>query len=51
MNSFKFLMALQFAYEIGLRHLEVDVGCQELLGLISMGSPCFAPLGVMVDDM
>ena len=45
------LIALQFAYDAGLRNLEVDVGCQELLGLISMGSPCFASMGVLVDDI
>ncbi len=45
------LMALQFAYDVGLRALEVDVGCQELLGLISRGSPCFASMGVLIDDI
>uniref|UniRef100_A0A2N9H5H6 CCHC-type domain-containing protein n=1 Tax=Fagus sylvatica TaxID=28930 RepID=A0A2N9H5H6_FAGSY len=45
------LMALQFAYDVGLRALEVDVGCQELLGLISRGSPCFASMRVLIDDI
>ena len=45
------LMALQFAYDVGLWILEVDVGCQELLGLISKGSPCFASMGVLIDDI
>lgn len=45
------LIALQFAHDIGLRHMEIDVGCQELLGLINKGSPCYAPIGVLVDDI
>ncbi len=27
------------------------MGCQELLGLISKGSPCFASMGVLIDDI
>uniref|UniRef100_A0A2N9F2E6 Enoyl reductase (ER) domain-containing protein n=1 Tax=Fagus sylvatica TaxID=28930 RepID=A0A2N9F2E6_FAGSY len=45
------LIALQFAYDAGLRNLEADVGCQELLGLISRGPPCLASMGVLIDDI
>ena len=45
------LVALKFAYDIGLRLIELDVGCTELLGLLHKGSPCYAPMGVLVDDI
>ena len=45
------LLALEFAFNIGMRRLEVDVGNQELLGLISLASPSLAPIGVLVDDI
>ncbi len=45
------LIALQFAFDIGLRLLEVDVRCQELLGLLNHGSPYYAPMGVLVEDI
>jgi hypothetical protein len=51
-HAISVLIALQFAYDIGLRHMEINVGCQEqLLGLINEGSPCYAPMGVLVDDI
>ena len=34
-------------FPTGLRQLEVDICCQELLGLINMGSPCLAHIGVI----
>ena len=43
--------ALQFAFDIGLRNLVVEVCCQELLRLIQMGTPCGASCGVLVDDI
>ena len=45
------LLALEFAFSIGMRRLEVDVGNQELLGLVSLASPSLAPIGVLVDDI
>lgn len=45
------LIALQFAFDTGLRLLEVDVRCQALLGLLNHGSPCYAPMGILVEDI
>jgi hypothetical protein len=45
------LVALKFAYDVGLRFLLVEVENQELCSLIQAGSPCFDPIGVIVDDI
>ena len=45
------LVALKFAYDVGLRFLLVEVVNQELCSLIQAGSPCFDPIGVIVDDI
>ena len=45
------LLAIEFAFSIGFRRLEVEVGNQELLGLINLDSPSLAPIGVLVDDI
>ena len=45
------LAALEFAYSIGLLWQEVEVGHQELLGLIHMSSPCLAPIRVLIEDI
>ena len=45
------LVAIKFAYDVGLRCLEVELDNQELCSLIQAGSPCFDPIGVIVDDI
>uniref|UniRef100_A0A2N9F4S3 RNase H type-1 domain-containing protein n=1 Tax=Fagus sylvatica TaxID=28930 RepID=A0A2N9F4S3_FAGSY len=45
------MLALDFAFNIGLRRLEVDVGNQELLGLVNKSGPCLASVGVVIDDI
>jgi hypothetical protein len=45
------LLALEFAFHIGLRRLEVVVGNKELLGLLTKSGPCLASVGVVVDDI
>ncbi len=45
------LLALDFAFNIGLRRLEVDVGNKELHGVLQKVGPCFAHMGVLVDDI
>ena len=45
------LLALDFAFNIGLRSLEVDVGNKKLHGLLQKPGPCFAHMGVLVDDI
>uniref|UniRef100_A0A2N9E4N8 Reverse transcriptase zinc-binding domain-containing protein n=1 Tax=Fagus sylvatica TaxID=28930 RepID=A0A2N9E4N8_FAGSY len=45
------LEALVFAFHIGLRRLEVEMGNMELLGLLNLSSPCLAPIGVLVEDI
>ena len=46
------LTAVQFAYDIviGLRRLEIEVGCKELVGLLQMKGPCMGPAGVLVAE-
>jgi hypothetical protein len=36
---------------VGIESVEVEVGCQEFLGLIKGGFPCLAPMGVLVDEI
>ncbi len=45
------LMALEFAFSIGLRSLEVDIGNNELYGLLQKSGPCLAHMGVLIDDI
>ena len=45
------LVAIKFAYDVGLRCLVVELDNQELYSLIQAGSPCFDPIGVIVDDI
>uniref|UniRef100_A0A2N9FNB8 Reverse transcriptase domain-containing protein n=1 Tax=Fagus sylvatica TaxID=28930 RepID=A0A2N9FNB8_FAGSY len=45
------LVAIKFAYDVGLRCLVVELDNQELCSLIQAGSPCFDPIGVIVDDI
>ena len=45
------LLALEFAFSIGLRGLEVDVGNNELYGLLQKPGPCLAHMGVLIDDI
>ena len=45
------LLALEFAFSIGLRRLEVDVGNNELYGLLQKLGPCLAHMGVLIDDI
>ena len=43
--------ALHFAFDIGLRSLEVDVENKELLCLIQFTSPCLASICNLVEDI
>ena len=43
--------ALQFAYSVGLRRIEFEVGNKELLRLIQSGPPCLASIGVLIEDI
>jgi hypothetical protein len=47
------LNALEFAFAVGFRRLEVELGHKELLGLITKiaTSPCLSSIGVVVDDI
>ena len=45
------LLALDFAFSIGLQGLEVDVGNKEMHGLLQKLGPCLAQMGVLVDDI
>uniref|UniRef100_A0A2N9F838 RNase H type-1 domain-containing protein n=1 Tax=Fagus sylvatica TaxID=28930 RepID=A0A2N9F838_FAGSY len=45
------IKALQFAYEVGLRRLEVDLVCKDLCSILKSDSTCFAPNGNLLDDI
>jgi hypothetical protein len=45
------IKALQFAYEVGLRRLEVDLVCKDLCSMLNSDTVCFAPNGNLVDDI
>uniref|UniRef100_A0A2N9EQT4 DYW domain-containing protein n=2 Tax=Fagus sylvatica TaxID=28930 RepID=A0A2N9EQT4_FAGSY len=44
-------LAIKFAYDMGFRRLEVDLGCLDLFNLVQQGSPHLAYIGVLVDDL
>ena len=43
--------AVKFAYDTGFRRLVVEVSCLDLVLLIQSGSPCFASIGVLIEDI
>jgi hypothetical protein len=45
------IKALQFAYEVGLRRLEVDLVCKNLCSILKSDTKCFAPNGNLFDDI
>ena len=45
------IKALQFAYEVGLRRLEVDLVCKDLFSMLNSDTACFAPNGNLIGDI
>jgi hypothetical protein len=45
------LHAIQFAFVIGIRCVEMELGCYELVDLLHSDGPCLAPIGNLVDDI
>ena len=45
------LWAINFAYDIGIRRLEVDLTNKELWGMLTSCGPCMAPIGTLVEDI
>jgi hypothetical protein len=45
------LSAVQFAFDMGFRRLEVDIPYKELLLLLQADDMCLAPIGPLVDDI
>ena len=45
------LLAIQFAHDIGIRRVEVDLTNKELWGLLTSRGPCMAPIGSIVEDI
>jgi hypothetical protein len=44
-HAWAVLSALQFAFDIGIRRVEFEVGCYELVGLLQSNGPCLASIG------
>ena len=44
------LMGLKLAHNIGVWRVGMEVGCQDLIGMIQKGVPCLASNGVLVDN-
>jgi hypothetical protein len=45
------LWAINFAYDIGIRRVEVDLTNKELWGMLTSCGPCMAPIGTLVEDI
>ena len=45
------LKALKFAYDVGLRRLEVELECKELVLMLNSDDMCLAPIGNLVEDI
>ena len=45
------LAAVNFAFDVGLRRVEVDISYNELYHLLQSVGPCLAPIGTLVDDI
>ena len=50
-HAWAVLHAIQFAYVIGIRCVEMELGCYELVDLLQSNGPCLAPIGNLVDDI
>ncbi len=51
MQAVAVLLAVQFAFDMGFRHLEVDIPYKELLLLLQSDDTCLAPIGPLIDDI
>jgi hypothetical protein len=51
MQAVAVLSAVQFAFDMGFRQLEVDIPYKELLLLLQADDICLAPIGPLVDDI
>jgi hypothetical protein len=45
------LTTIQFAFDVGLRHLDIKLSFQHLLSLLNSYGSCLAPIGTLVDDI
>ena len=45
------LTAVQFAFDVGLRHLDIELTIQDLLSLLKIDGSCLASIGTLVDDI
>ena len=50
-HAWAVLHAIQFAFVIGIRCVEMELGCYELVDLLQSNGPCLAPIGNLVDDI
>ena len=51
MQAVAVLSAVQFAFDMGFRQLEVDIPYKKLLLLLQADDICLAPIGPLVDDI
>uniref|UniRef100_A0A2N9F4D6 RNase H type-1 domain-containing protein n=1 Tax=Fagus sylvatica TaxID=28930 RepID=A0A2N9F4D6_FAGSY len=45
------LTAVQFAFDVGLRYLDIELTFSNLLSLLNSDGSCLAPIGTLVDDI
>ena len=45
------LTAVQFAFDVGLQHLDIELTFQDLLSLLKTDGSCLASIGTLVDDI
>ena len=51
MQAMAILTAVQFAFEMGFRRLEVDIPYKELILWLQADDICLAPIGPLIDDI
>ena len=51
MQAVAVLSAVQFAFDMGFRRLQVDIPYKELLLLLQADDTCLAPIGHLIDDI
>ena len=45
------LTAVQFAFDVGLQHLDIELTFQDLLSLLKTDGSCLASIGTLVDEI
>ena len=51
LQAFVVLTAVQFAFDVGLQHLDIELTFQDLLSLLKTDGSCLASIGTLVDEI